>query len=93
MLNLLSRGKYLRGSWADPFGYSAERRMERTLIAEYKAMITTVSNGLTTSNYAIAVDLAETPDQIRGFVPVKMDAVQQTHARQNELLENFEHAG
>lgn len=93
MLNLLARGKYLRGSWADPFGYSAERRMERTLIVEYKAMITTVSNGLTTSNYAIAVDLAETPDQIRGFGPVKMDAVQQTHARQNELLENFELAG
>jgi len=90
MLNLLAHGKCLRGSWADPFGYSAERRMERALIAEYQAMITRVINGLTTSKYALAVDLAETPDQIRGFGPVKMDAIRNTRARQKVMLENFE---
>ena len=33
---LLPRFKGLRGTPFDPFGYTAERRMERALIAEYE---------------------------------------------------------
>ena len=36
---LLTRFKFLRGTAFDPFGYTAERRMERALPGEYSAMI------------------------------------------------------
>ena len=29
----------LRGTWADPFGYTAERREERALIAWYETLL------------------------------------------------------
>ena len=37
--DLLTRFKFLRGTAFDPFGYTAERRMERALPGEYGAMI------------------------------------------------------
>ena len=37
--DLLTRLKFLRGTAFDPFGYTAERRMERALPGEYGAMI------------------------------------------------------
>jgi hypothetical protein len=35
-LKLLARFKGLRGTALDPFGYTAERRTERRLIADYR---------------------------------------------------------
>lgn len=89
VLKLLAYGKHLRGSWADVFGYTAERRMEHALMTEYQAMIRMVIAGLTENNYSIAVDLAELPDQIRGFGPVKEDAVKSAKIKEVSLLEEF----
>lgn len=89
VLKLLTYGKHLRGSWADVFGYTAERRMEHALMTEYQAMIRMVIAGLTENNYSIAVDLAELPDQIRGFGPVKEDAVKSAKIKEVSLLEEF----
>ena len=36
---VLARFKFLRGSALDPFGHSAERRLERELIEEYEANV------------------------------------------------------
>ena len=36
---LLAKFKFLRGTPFDPFGYSAERKTERELIADYEAML------------------------------------------------------
>ncbi len=35
---VLSKFKFLRGTPLDPFGHTAERRMERKLVAEYLAI-------------------------------------------------------
>jgi indolepyruvate ferredoxin oxidoreductase len=71
LFRVLRHGKLVRGSLLDPFGYQAERRKERALITQYTGDLRAVLASLTTGNLATAVALAELPDQIRGFGPVK----------------------
>ena len=71
--------------------------MERALITDYRSMMREMTASLTASlddkNYDLAVELAETPDQIRGFGPVKMDAVKKTRVRQKTILESRTYSG
>jgi indolepyruvate ferredoxin oxidoreductase len=83
---LLARLKGLRGGAFDLFGYTAERRMERALIGEYRGMIEGVLRSLDAANHATAVELASLPEQIRGFGHVKEKAVEAYRARIGELL-------
>ncbi|MDV5860857.1 indolepyruvate ferredoxin oxidoreductase family protein [Pseudomonas mendocina] len=68
---VLARFKFLRGSALDPFGHSAERRLERELIEEYEANVAYLLGELNGGNYRTAVALAEIPEQIRGYGHVK----------------------
>jgi len=90
---LLARLRRLRGTWLDVFGYTAERRMERRLIAEYRAMIDDVSARLSPANHAGAVALAALPDEIRGFGHVKLRTVKEAERRRGALLADFAAAG
>jgi len=83
---LLAKLKGLRGGAFDVFGYSAERRMERALIAEYRAMVEGLLPALDAANHATAVELAALPEQIRGFGHVKEKAVAEYRMRKAELL-------
>lgn len=85
VFRVLARMRSLRGTAFDPFGYTAERRMERDLIAEYEAMIRDVCSSLTPDRYDLAVQLAESPQQIRGYGPVKEASVVQVRARWQRL--------
>ena len=76
----LARLRSLRGTWADPFGFTAERRMERALVDEYGRVLDHLLADLGPRNHAQAVTLAETAQQIRGFGPVKEQAAR--HVRQ-----------
>jgi indolepyruvate ferredoxin oxidoreductase len=68
---LLTRLKGLRETPFDPFGRTQERRMERALRDTYLATLYTLASGLTAKNHALAVALAEVPDDIRGYGHVK----------------------
>jgi indolepyruvate ferredoxin oxidoreductase len=83
---LLARLKGLRGGPFDVFGHTAERRMERALIGEYRQMIEALLPTLSGENYATAVELASLPEQIRGFGHVKEQAVAGFRAKKAELL-------
>jgi indolepyruvate ferredoxin oxidoreductase len=82
---ILAKFKFLRGSKLDPFGHSAERKAERRLVAEYFATIEAVSGRLDAASLPIAIELAELPQNIRGFGPVKHEAIIKTSARQTAL--------
>ncbi|MCY1307713.1 hypothetical protein D9M70_576660 [compost metagenome] len=82
---LLAGFKFLRGSAFDPFGYSAERKLERELIAEYEALVALIIQELKPGNYAAAVALAELPEQIRGYGPVKERALAKVRAQEKQL--------
>jgi indolepyruvate ferredoxin oxidoreductase len=82
---LLARLKPLRGTFLDPFGYSAERRMERALVAEYERDMDEVQAAFTPAIRDIALQLAELPLQIRGFGHVKAAAAAAAAQRRDEL--------
>jgi indolepyruvate ferredoxin oxidoreductase len=71
VFSVLSRLKFLRASALDPFGYTAERKMERQLIADYEALVDEILSRLTGDNHALAVELASLPDEMRGFGHIK----------------------
>ena len=68
---LLAKLRFLRGTPFDIFGYTAERRGERRLVADYAALMGEISTTLTPANHALALDLARIPERIRGYGHVK----------------------
>ena len=85
-MTYLARLKWLRGTPFDPFGYSAERRLERRLIAGYESVIEEALAALGPETYDIAVELARLPEQIRGFGHVKERHLRTAKQREGELL-------
>ncbi|WP_071795685.1 indolepyruvate ferredoxin oxidoreductase family protein [Natronohydrobacter thiooxidans] len=86
---LLAAMKGLRGTPLDPFGYSAERRMERQMIRDYESLILQILPQLTPENHALAVEIAELPLKVRGFGPVKHRNAEAAERRRAELLAGF----
>ena len=89
LFGVLKNFKFLRGTPFDPFGYSAERRTERKLIADYEAMLDDLLASLTPDNHAIAVALASIPEKIRGFGHVKARHLKAAKADEAALLEQW----
>ncbi|UOA15041.1 indolepyruvate ferredoxin oxidoreductase family protein [Sulfitobacter dubius] len=85
-LRVMAKFKGLRGTPFDPFGYTAERKMERALIKQYEADMTEVLPKLTDQTRDAIVALAELPLQIRGFGPVKQANETKAAKRREELL-------
>ena len=83
---LLARLKGLRGTALDPFGNSVERREERRLITDYEAALDEIAQRLAPETHDLAIELASLPEAIRGYGPVKADAIEQADARREELL-------
>jgi indolepyruvate ferredoxin oxidoreductase len=81
----LRHGKRLRFTPLDPFGRTEERRMERELIAEYRAAIEAFLPQLSAGNHAAICDWAETASGIKGFGPIKARNVAKTRARWREI--------
>ncbi len=86
---MLAKLRRLRGTPFDIFGYSAERRRERQLIADYERLMDEVLSGLALDNHGTAVGLASIPEHIRGFGHVKERHLTEAKAREVELIEAF----
>jgi indolepyruvate ferredoxin oxidoreductase len=86
VLKVLARLRRLRGTPFDVFGYTAERRMERRLIAEYETTLVELASSLTPDNHALAVEIASIPAKIRGFGHIKQRNVASAKACEAELL-------
>ena len=92
LFRVLRRGKAVRGTVFDPFGYQAERKAERALIEQYIADLRRCAGAaLRPETLETAVSLAALPEQIRGFGPVKDNARAKAAARRKELLAALEH--
>ncbi|MDG4664532.1 indolepyruvate ferredoxin oxidoreductase family protein [Mycobacterium sp. 236(2023)] len=84
-LRVLAKGKRLRGTIFDPFGYAHLRKVERELLAEYIDIVTRLAVELDTDNYDRAVEIAGLPDMVRGYEDIKLAGVDSYHARLREL--------
>ncbi len=86
---LLARLRGLRGTAFDPFGYQAERRLERQLIGDFERLVDEILGSLNPARHALSVELAELWAQARGFGHVKAAAVARLQARQSDLLQQL----
>ena len=84
-LRIVAKGRILRGTPFDIFGYTAMRRLERELRDSYRAMVLRLADDLTSDSYATAVAAAEAADMIRGYEGVKLASVERYRARLAEL--------
>ena len=92
MLNafeVLAKFRFLRGTPLDPFGYGADRKLERELIGEYERTVESLLSQLKPGNYRTAVAIAALPEQIRGFGPIKERSVAAVRQRQKLLTEQL----
>jgi indolepyruvate ferredoxin oxidoreductase len=90
VFRVLARMRRLRGTAFDIFGRTVERRMERRLIAEYRAMIDELLRHPQRLADPAALELASLPQTIRGFGHVKEANVAKAKAREAELLRALE---
>jgi indolepyruvate ferredoxin oxidoreductase len=81
----LARFRVLRGTPLDIFGYSADRKLERDLIAGYEKDVDTVLGLLSPVTHDTAVEILSLPDRIRGYGPVKEKAVADAKVRYEQL--------
>ncbi|WP_412505201.1 indolepyruvate ferredoxin oxidoreductase family protein, partial [Roseovarius sp. SYSU LYC5161] len=92
-LRVLARLRGLRGTPFDPFGYTAERRMERALIRQYEKDMAEVLPTLDAATREPIRALAELPLAIRGFGPVKQANAAQAARRRGELMATIRAGG
>jgi indolepyruvate ferredoxin oxidoreductase len=85
VFRILARMRFLRGTPLDIFGYSADRKLERSLILAYEKDVAAVLSQLSPVTIDTAVELLSLPDRIRGYGPVKEKAVADTKARHEQL--------
>ncbi len=86
VFKLLAKLKGLRNTAFDPFGYTAERKLERALIGQYESLVDELLGGLTPANHALAVKLASIPDDIRGYGHVKDAHLAKAKRKEANLL-------
>ncbi|MDX9886612.1 indolepyruvate ferredoxin oxidoreductase family protein [Thauera sp.] len=89
VFRLLARLKGLRGTRWDVFGYTAERRAERALIAEYEADVAELLDSLSYDRLPLALEIARLPEHIRGFGHVKAAAMQSAAKQRRALLSRW----
>ncbi|HLM53667.1 MAG TPA: indolepyruvate ferredoxin oxidoreductase family protein [Pseudoxanthomonas sp.] len=86
---LMAKLRFLRGGALDIFGYTAERRGERRLIADYQATVQRLLSSLDTDNLPLAVEIASIPEHIRGYGHVKEAHLHKAKAREAALLDKW----
>jgi indolepyruvate ferredoxin oxidoreductase len=87
--SVLARCRGLRGTALDVFSYTAERRMERALLAAFEADLDLIESSLMAGKVEAAAALASVPSIIRGYGHVKAANAQRAAEERRRLLERF----
>lgn len=85
MFHLLARLKPLRGTWADPFGRSEDRKIERALITLHEDDLDLVQQLGNGADPTLIKELLSLPQHVRGYGPVKQDAFEKQTSRRDEI--------
>jgi indolepyruvate ferredoxin oxidoreductase len=88
-LRVLAGLRFLRDTPFDPFGWTAERRLERQLPRDYEARIDELLDGLTPESLDLAVEIASLPEHVRGFEHVRERQLEQAREKERDLLDAF----
>lgn len=93
----LARFKFLRGTVLDIFGRTEERRQERALITQYRSDVEEILDvfgrecmaGINQERYQLALSIARSPEQIKGFGHVKMRSLKAARQVWQDQLTQF----
>ena len=85
-LSVMAKLRFLRGSLVDPFRNSAERRLERELVARYEGDVEALLSELSAGTLPTAVKIAALPEKIRGCGHVKGANAAAVATEREELL-------
>jgi indolepyruvate ferredoxin oxidoreductase len=80
MFRVLQRGKRLRGTALDPFGWDRDRKMERSVIVEVEALVRRLCGPDADLAYAERLHLVASVAEIRGYAQIKERAVERWRA-------------
>ncbi|MEO1189365.1 MAG: indolepyruvate ferredoxin oxidoreductase family protein, partial [Pseudomonadota bacterium] len=86
---IVKRFKWLRGTRLDPFGWTAERKLERKIRDQYFDTVERLLAELTAKNLDLAVAIAEIPDDIRGYGHIKEAAISIAAEKEAELWQHW----
>jgi len=86
LLRLLRHGKMLRGTPLDLFGHQKDRRAERAMIAAYAEDMRHALEKISAKNLHAAIAIADWPDHVRGFGPIKLAGWHAAQKRRPALL-------
>jgi indolepyruvate ferredoxin oxidoreductase len=86
----LASRKGLRGTALDVFKNTEERRMEQQLKVDYRKLIEEIVAKLAPHNHALAVQLAQIPEEIRGYGHVKERHFKAAKEKEAKLKADFD---
>jgi indolepyruvate ferredoxin oxidoreductase len=89
VFRVLAAMRRLRGTKLDVFGMTAERRLERDLIAEFEVTAKTLLERLDAGNIDTATGILALFLEIRGYGPVKSQAAAETLPKIRQALAEF----
>lgn len=90
LMPILAQFKWLRGQWFDPLAKNPERVAERQLIEDYMQLVNEVVNDLTAANQQQALEILNLVNTVRGFGPVKMQALENYQQQLPPLLQRYQ---
>ena len=88
-LRLMAKARGIRGTRLDPFGYLADRKLERQLIVDYVALVEELAASLNRDNLALAARIAALPMGIKGYGYVKDRNLERVQGEQAKLLAQY----
>ena len=74
LMKLLSKGKILRGTKFDLFGYAKVRKTERLIRDRYIEEVMEALDCLTPENLTLILSLSNLPEEVRGFEDLKLNS-------------------
>jgi indolepyruvate ferredoxin oxidoreductase len=88
----LAKLKFLRGTSFDPFGRTAERKMERQLVEDYFAMIDQRMANVKGEHIPLLAKIARIPQTIRGYGHIKEENIKKAAAEKARLEADLENS-
>ena len=90
LFRVLSKLRWLRGTRFDPFGWQADRRLERQLIQRYEHTLDALMIGLRSDNLQLAAEIASLAEKIRGYGHIKQANADKILPQWDALLAQFQ---
>ncbi|MVO14976.1 indolepyruvate ferredoxin oxidoreductase family protein [Parasedimentitalea huanghaiensis] len=86
VMSILAKGKRLRGSSLNIFGYHAEAKLHRELLTWFEAALDQVAQNYSAGTHNRCRDILAAPMEIRGYGPVRLEAAKSVKAAADKEL-------